>query len=158
MAGRPRKPTALKLVEGNRGKRALPANEPRPRPVRPDTPEYLSDVGLAKWRDLAGKLEDIGVLTEVDGDVLGLYCYAFERFVRADEVLLVEGRETSNAAGSPILSPWVTEMNTAVADMRKFGAELGIGAASRSRIEVRKHDDSAEDPTAKAIAVAAARK
>lgn len=140
MAGRPRKPTALRVLEGNRGKRALPRNEPQPRPICPDIPEYLSGHGVAKWNEQAPRLESTGVLTEVDGDVLGMYCYAYERFMRADEELST-GRETSNAAGSPIMSPWVSEQNTAVSDMKKYGAELGLGAVSRTHIEVKKQDE-----------------
>ncbi len=155
MPGPPKKPTALKVIQGNPGKKPLPKGEPKPRPVAPNVPEYLGDCGLAKWSELVGGLEYMGVMTEVDGDVLGVYCHAFERWMDAEDHLRAEGKTTFNAAGSPILSPWVTERNQAIADMKKFGQELGIGPAARTRIDVKQQEEKAEDVAASILNVTA---
>lgn len=43
-AGRPRKPTALKLLEGDIHKKRMNMNEPKPRPIVPDPPKWLEEV------------------------------------------------------------------------------------------------------------------
>ncbi len=50
MQGRKPKPTAIKMLEGNPGKRALNHAEPRPKVVMPRAPEHLSDEEKAKWK------------------------------------------------------------------------------------------------------------
>jgi len=46
------KPTSLVVLEGNRGKRSLNGNEPRPRAVKPKCPAYLDDYAVAEWKRL----------------------------------------------------------------------------------------------------------
>ncbi len=43
MPGPPRKPTVLKLLQGNPGKKPLPKGEPMLPPACPDPPDTLSD-------------------------------------------------------------------------------------------------------------------
>ena len=146
--GRPRKPTALKLVEGNPGKRPLPKNEPKPAPVRPRMPAYLHGEGRKHWTSLASKLERMGVLTEVDEDILGTYCDAYHRWREAEVHIRREGAVIkAPTSGYPMPNPWVALRNRALDDMRRWAPELGIGAASRSRIEVKKVDAD-ENPLA----------
>ena len=158
MPGPKPKPTALRLVEGNAGKRRLPQREPKPRPIRPDCPAFLNEAARDIWAGLADELEDMGVLTIVDECVLAGYCTAYEEAQRLGRFIDAEGLTIDTPSGYLQQRPEVSIRNKAWDRVAKFGAELGIGAASRSRIEVRKHDDEAEDPVAKAIAVAAVRK
>lgn len=146
MPGPKPKPTALKLVEGNPGKRRLPAGEPKPSPVKPQMPPYLGADGRKHWDELAAKLERLGILTEIDGDVLGLYCDAFDRWRKAERRLAKEGLIiTAKTSGYKMPHPLISVRNRALDDMRRWAPELGIGAASRSRIEVKKAD-AAENP------------
>jgi len=146
MPGPKPQPTALKLLHGNPGKRALPRSEPKPTPVKPKLPSYLGLDGRRHWNDLAGKLERMGVLTEVDQDVLGLYCDAFDRWRKAERAIRREGEVIGmGEKGYRAPNPWLQVRNRALDDLRRWAPELGIGAASRSRIEVKKAD-GAENP------------
>ncbi len=138
MPGRKPTPTSLKILAGNPGHQRLPQNEPKPRPITPAMPEYLGADGQAKWNELLPELEYSGTLTIVDRDVFGRHCLAYQWMLDARQHIEDEGMTTENAAGSPILSPWVAIYNRAWDDMAKTGAELGIGAASRTHVEVRK--------------------
>ena len=73
MAGRPRKPTALKLLQGNPGKRALSKSEPQPK-VGCSPPPWLPPAGRIQWARLAPRLIDLGLLTEIDGDAFAALC------------------------------------------------------------------------------------
>jgi len=158
MPGPKPKPTSLKLLQGNPGHRALPKSEPQPRPVAPDCPDYLGAVGRIRWAELLPELDVMGTMPLVDRDVLGAYCIYYERFVSATESLAVEETVVSRGTGGPMLNPWRAEQNAALAGMAKEGARFGMGAADRSKIEVKKQDVETEDPTAKAIGIAASRR
>ena len=69
MAGRKPKPTALKKLEGNPGKRKLNTKEPMPGKGMPDCPKWLLPEAKKEWERLCVKLSEIGVLTEIDGCV-----------------------------------------------------------------------------------------
>ena len=64
--GRKPKPTAVKQLEGNPGKRQLNANEPKPVARAPSCPKWLEDDAKKEWRRLAKQMEQLGILTEVD--------------------------------------------------------------------------------------------
>ena len=53
MATRGRKPTptALKVLEGNPGKRKLNDNEPRPEKKAPSCPKWLEPEAFARWKE-----------------------------------------------------------------------------------------------------------
>jgi len=153
------KPRSLRLLQGETRPCRVGKPEPKPRPVLPDAPPYMGRLAKRRWRELLPELDYCGVLTRIDGEILAGYCQAYEQVCILTADLEKHGRTyTVGTNGAQSSRPEVAMLNRAWDDIRKFGAELGIGAASRSRIEVRKHDDEAEDPVAKAIAVAAVRK
>ena len=58
---RPRpKPTAIRRLEGNRGKRAWNHDEPQPPDAMPRCPEHLAPVAKAEWRRVARTLHAHG--------------------------------------------------------------------------------------------------
>ncbi len=68
------KPTALKLLEGNPGKRPLPMNEPKPAPTAPKCPSWLHKDAKKEWKRISTELERLGLLTQVDMAALAGYC------------------------------------------------------------------------------------
>ena len=69
MAGRPPKPTALKVVEGNAGKRAINKQEPDPNYLQDlSAPDWLTRVpgAVQVWDELAPKLRSARLLTCLD--------------------------------------------------------------------------------------------
>ena len=158
MPGPKPKPTALKVLQGNPGHQTLPKNEPQPRPITPEIPEYLGEAGKRRWNELIPELEYMGTLTIVDGDVLGAYCLSYQKLVAAEAVLAESGPYSERGTGAPIRHPAAIEAESAAKMLHKFGAELGIGAASRSKVEARRQDAATEDPTAQAIAIATRRR
>ena len=66
MRGRKPKPTRLKLIEGNPGKRATNQHEPRPEPKVPTCPAHLCPAAKAEWKRLAQELFVLGIVTALD--------------------------------------------------------------------------------------------
>ena len=77
--GRKPKPTAIKELEGNPGKRPLNEAEPKPEHKAPPCPKWLEPEAKKEWRRLSKQLEAIGVLTEVDQAAFASYCQAYAR-------------------------------------------------------------------------------
>ncbi len=137
----PAVPTKLKLLRGNPGKHPLPKHEPQPRPILPDPPPYLGKVARQRWDELLPELDVCGVLTRIDGDILAGYCVAYEEICLLTRVLHNRGRTYKvGTNGALSARPEVAMLNRAKDDLRKFGAELGIGAAARTKVETRTPD------------------
>ncbi len=141
-AGRPPKPTSLKLLQGNPGKRRLNKDEPEFDPANPAPPEVLDEEARTEWYRLIGGLRRSGVLTESDTATFAAYCMAFSRWVQAERALqrmreadpVMNGLMLKTSNGNIVQNPMVGLANTAMRDMAKFAGELGITPASRSRV------------------------
>jgi phage terminase small subunit len=73
MVGRKPKPSALRLLEGNRGKRPVNDKEPTPQ-IGCDKPSFLTGRPSEVWDELAPRLTRLGVLTETDGPMFAALC------------------------------------------------------------------------------------
>src|SRR5215813_4818923 len=83
MSGPPKKPSALKLLQGTfRADRTSP-NEPKPEIAIPDVPAHLSAEAKAEWERLAPELARLGLLSRIDRGALAGYCEAWSDFVDA---------------------------------------------------------------------------
>lgn len=68
--GRKPKPTALKILEGNPGKRPINENEPIPPKGTVKCPTWLEPEAKKEWKRLAPSLEAMGVLAHGGSDRL----------------------------------------------------------------------------------------
>lgn len=74
------KPTALKLLEGNPGKRALNLSDGlNPRIEVPSAPRHLGQEARKEWKRITPLLEELGLISGLDRAALGLYCQAVGR-------------------------------------------------------------------------------
>lgn len=152
MAGRKPKPTHLKIVEGNAGKRALPKDEPKPRkPKSLRPPPILSAAARKHWRTIAKQLTDAGILTALDCHALALYCEAFARWSDASQKLRLEGLVITTESGYACQSPYLPIANKAFDQMLKIMVEFGMTPSSRTRVSKVEPDagGQANDPWAR---------
>jgi P27 family predicted phage terminase small subunit len=144
------KPTALKVLEGNRGKRPLNGNEPKPKLEIPPPPAELSEDARIEWDYISGRLYAVGCLTEVDRGVLAAYCQAYGRWVQAERALNACARfDTASSGllvkhdnGSYYANPLVAIANNAMKDMVKYSIEFGMTPSARSRIHAQKPEET----------------
>ena len=66
MRGGPPKPVAIRELEGNPGKRPIP-KVPEPTGAAPERPDWLSADAARAWDENATELENLGLLTGLDG-------------------------------------------------------------------------------------------
>ncbi len=151
-AGRRPKPTFLKLVAGNPGRRPLNSSEPAPQNKRPPPPRHLSEQARKTWARMSSILGRMGLLTEADGVALELLCEAYADYLEARDTLKAFGGryyETTNAAGGVMHRPHPALAAMADADrrIRAWLAEFGQTPSSRSKVQVG--DGKTSDPAEK---------
>jgi P27 family predicted phage terminase small subunit len=134
MRGRRPKPTRLKLLTGNPGKRPLNEDEPRPEAVIPDCPAELGAVARREWDRLVGELAALRLLTNLDRAALAAYCGAYGMWAEATEAIQKFGTMVKSPTGFPIQSPYVFIANRQAEIMMRIASEFGFAPASRSRI------------------------
>jgi P27 family predicted phage terminase small subunit len=134
MRGPSPKPTALKLLAGNPGKRPLNESEPTPPAGAPNCPRELSKEAKKEWKRIAPLLYDMGVLSTIDIAALAAYCECWSRWRDAERNIAKYGAVIKTPTGYPIQSPYVSIATKAIEQMRRFLSEFGMTPASRSRI------------------------
>lgn len=134
MRGRKPKPTHLKAITGNPGKRPLNHAEPRPDIVIPDCPPELSPAAQREWHRLVGDLAALRIITSLDRAALAAYCGAYALWAESTEAIQKYGAMVKSPTGYPIQSPYVSIANRQAEIMMRIAAEFGFTPASRSRI------------------------
>ena len=133
--GRKPKPAAVKLLEGNRGRR----------PIRPDLPAkagappmpqrlLVEPAAVEKWNELVPLLLELGTLTMADAEALATLCEVYA----ASQACLLEMR-----AGGPVLrtdlggvkpNPAGPLYRSLVALQASLMGEFGLTPTSRTRL------------------------
>ena len=134
MAGRKPKPTAVKKLEGNPGKRKLNSKEPVPAKGIPACPDWLMPEAKKEWERLAELMNQMGVLTEVDMAAFAAYCQSYARWKEAQEHITSGGSTFETDKGYQPQTPWVGIAHTNQKLMLQAASEFGLTPSSRSRI------------------------
>lgn len=132
--GRKPKPTALKELEGNPGKRPLNDREPKPEKKAPPCPKWLNDDAKKEWRRLAKKMETLGVLTEVDMSAFAAYCVAYSRWKQTEEEIDRMGQTAYITQTKTGRFPQVDIAQKYFNIMERCAEQFGLTPASRSRL------------------------
>ena len=136
MRGRKPKPTFLKLVSGNPGRRPLNDAEPEATGDLLNPPEWLTPSQRAVWTT-AVKNAPAGLLRGIDESVFLVWVIAKDMHRNAAEKIAQSGtlvRMPNN--GAAVQSPWVPVLNKQALIMLKACSEMGFTPSSRSRVKV----------------------
>lgn len=126
--GQKPKPTHLRLLSGNAGKRPMNTLEPQYTACATEPPEWLSDAARAHWERLAPMMARAGVLKESDRDLLATYCTVFAQYVEAVKA----GERVSMSV---------------VGQLRQLMGELGLTPSARARIVADKAPEDDQEKT-----------
>ncbi len=112
----------------NEGEPVLLARVPR-------CPQWLSKAARQEWRRLARRMAEVGMLTELDRDVLAFYCSEVAKAAACAEHVAEFG-ETQKTEKSGYTTPTAhaIQLERHLANVLKFGAALGLSPAARSRV------------------------
>ena len=156
MKGRKPKPTHLRLVTGNAGKRPIPKGEAKPALELPMPPPELSDDAKVEWGRVSAELYRVGLLSKIDRAALAAYCQAYGRWMQAERALarmaasdpIMNGLLIKTSNGNAIQNPLVGTANKAMNDMVRIAVEFGMTPSARSRIEASAPVGQSNDPAA----------
>jgi len=146
--GRPRTPSATKILHGTFQKCRNPENEPKPEVESfRKCPGYIGHYGKKLWDEIVQELVDVGIVTKVDWSIVEMTCVFYDQFRRAESGMLYRVNEegkmvrqgfvdyfdgrTSNSA------TLYNVMNHASEMFLKYATQIGIGAVARNRINVK---------------------
>ena len=152
-----RKPTALKILEGNRGRRPI-LPEPQPAKGVDKPPSGLPAVSKRIWKTLAAELDRLNLLTVVDAMALEGVCVAYAHAIAADREIERLQREIKSGTDEKRVKKLSAEelvveyrtininynrlsLQNAVSkkawqQVKSFCTEFGLTPASRSRLAV----------------------
>lgn len=130
------KPTELKELEGNPGKRRINHQEPKPDVAIPECPPHLKGVARTEWTRLTDELHTLKLITKIDRAALAICCTAWADYVKACNKLDKEGEVIISDQGGMYQNPWVAIKKRSMDQVMKFYAEFGMSPSSRTRIKV----------------------
>lgn len=135
------KPTALKLITGNPGKRAIPEDIPQPTGELEDCPDFVVGAARTYWPYVTGLIQSVpGVSKRPDEVAAAVMCQAICDFVEATEALSENGgsyQDVETKAGGVMtrIHPAVAVRKTSFDQIMKICAEFGLTPSSRTRLK-----------------------
>lgn len=142
--GRPPKPTALKLLTGNPGKRPLNTREPKPPVDGPSCPSWLLPEAKREWRRIVPSLKALGLLAKIDRVALAGYCQSWAKWRQADEYLGAHGLSVeltrADREGNEVVYAIQQRPEVAISQKERqlanaFLAKFGLSPSDRSRVK-----------------------
>lgn len=148
MRGRKPKPTQLRLLQGNPGKRPLRENEPRPEGDLFEAPADLPEQAVPFWtRAIADA--PAGLLKNLDQRML--FAWSVAAWLHSEAIAQLSATTLLARAGKDGAiqqNPLLPIVNRQADIMRRMAVEMGFTPTSRSRISIEGAEGEA-DPFAR---------
>lgn len=149
--GRPAKPTSLKLVAGNPGKRAISKQEPDPDYLQDLTaPVWLKPAAKAVWDEMAPMASKAKLLTEVDVQTFAMGCNALAEYRKAADMVDAQGsiriKKAVNEDGKVVdageyLNPWAGAQSMYFKQAMAVFSQFGMTPRARTGIALQPQGD-----------------
>lgn len=136
MPGPSKKPTNLRILEGNPSRRPINEAEPQPE-AGVGCPGWLSKGAKAEWKRIVPVLEACRVLTKADVAIVASYCQAWADYEAITRTLNAMPDKTLE--GGPHgrrVAPEVSLQKQYFEVILKAGAKLGLSPSDRTGIKV----------------------
>lgn len=141
--GRTPKPTALRKLEGNPGKRPINRREPEPTgPLR--APDFVTGAASEEWDRVVSSMPP-GVYTAADVPVLTVYCLAWVQYRNALALVAREGMTSVGSTKQTCAHPAIAIAAKQADLILRASDRLGMSPTARARLEVQ----AAEQPESK---------
>jgi len=134
------KPTHLKLIEGNKGKRGVNNLEPDPDYLNDlRAPSYLPVFAKSVWDDLAPKLRKAKLLTVLDVESVCQLCISIAQYRHATHELNLDFIRHGEKGQS--LNQLMVAQSMAFKQANAIMQQFGMTPAARSRVAVNSQGD-----------------
>lgn len=156
--GRKAKPATLHLIDGNKAKLSKSVLETRAEnearlhtgtdKVKP--PGWLSNEAKKEFRRVVKELMKTNLVTNLDVDMLAVYCDAYVSYQKCEELIRQEGLivEYTNKAGETnnIPHPLLTKKKQLFDQMRSIALEFGLTPSARAKLALPKQEPQEKTP------------
>lgn len=102
--------------------------------MKVELPENLNKSAVAYVNNMVSRLEEAGVIEEVDSEAVKMLAYNLSAFYEASEHLCNEGYTVTSDRGNVAPSPWVKIQKDAQTQAMKVMKDFGLTLASREKI------------------------
>jgi len=136
MPGRTPKPTAIKKLQGNPGKRKLPKNEPQPERQIPAMPWGMGEEFKKFWKQIVPQLDQLGVLTALDGPALTMMAIHYAMARDAAKTIRQEGQQAEDENGALRKHPLNQVLRDNSNAFRQWAVQFGLTPAARARLQI----------------------
>jgi len=138
MAKGRRTPTKIKKITGTHRKDRDVQNEFNPKEVDSLNikGELINNFATDIWMKLNKNLSAIGMLNEIDQELLMAYCNEMGMYFYCMEMVRNEGYTSVSPANGEIISNYLKIGNTALANGIKLSDKFGFNPAARTKIEM----------------------
>ncbi len=133
--GRPRKPTRLKVLEGNPGRRPLNRDEPQ-YAATVKKPADLTPTASEWWDLVVPQLVRVGLAQAVDAPSLTLLAEDFSAWKRASAMYVSESPVVARGSTILVSNPLLRAVKDFGAAYRQGAAAYGLTAQSRSTLSI----------------------
>lgn len=139
------KPSALKLLAGNPGRRPLNMQEPQFESGIPDKPEWFDTYASEEWDRITGNLNGQRVFTKNDLGIIMALCLAYEQMRECLAIIKALGRSytVQDMGGNTHYKarPECVRYETAQKEYRTLLSEIGFTPSSRSKVKTLPEPD-----------------
>ena len=144
-AGRKAKPTALRVMEGNREHRPLTENEPKPGEPSLIPPVWLINEGIKLWNSYALVHKNLGTFKQTDEMSFATWCQEMGRYIELQKIITKKGYTSWNPRvikkGPDDISgnnaiPEMALARECLKNARALAIEFGMTPSSRTRLSV----------------------
>jgi P27 family predicted phage terminase small subunit len=140
-----KKPTKLKILEGNPGKRRLPKNEVDPKLDLPKCPTWVCKEGKKEWKKMIPILHRLGLLTEIDTSAFQAYCHCYGKWVEGEKIIAAQGSIGITDKGYQYQKPQFGITQKYLKMMSHYLAKFGMSPADRAGLEIEVDHDKEID-------------
>jgi P27 family predicted phage terminase small subunit len=133
--GRPRKPTSLKILDGDRADR-INASEPTAPPGIGEPPTWLDRFGREYWEALVAHHATSGLLTQLDVEIVTLCCQSYSTYRHALAKITVDTAAKCDRKGGRV-HPMYRIVNAAHKQMTQILSKLGMSPSDRAGLHMQ---------------------
>jgi P27 family predicted phage terminase small subunit len=130
------KPTELKRLAGNPGRRPLNDSEPKIAGGLPTCPAYLDKVARREFNRVLKAFGKTRLLTIADRGTLAMMCQMYSRWIAAERSIAEDGLVVKTSFGNLIQNPAIGIANRCCELYMRAAVEFGMTPSSRSRLSV----------------------
>ncbi|MGW0690282.1 phage terminase small subunit P27 family [Streptomyces sp. NPDC002738] len=109
------------------------------------TPAYFNKRQADKWADITAQLNEYGLLSGLDSDILTVYVESWEDYLTATEAIRADGQVIEGHRGNARQHPSYPIQRDAAERLRKLADVMGLTPASRRRMGVTEPQEVPEN-------------